>query len=105
MNNYSLIGRAEVTGHETRNNAEFQLVTVAGITGRWSNAEFLPQIGDRLLVTFNGFGTAVVRSFFQEDGWIGVEVACDIRPAWHFKQNGENHPYPMVFGAEIKPAK
>jgi len=33
---------------------------------------------------------------------LGAEVKVDVRPDWHVKQNGERHPNPMVYGAEIK---
>jgi hypothetical protein len=60
-----------------------------------------PPIRTRVFVTFNGFGFATVRSYFIEDGWIGVEVECENRPEWHLKQNGDDHRFPLVFGAEI----
>lgn len=62
-----------------------------------------PRIGERVRVTFNGFGEGRVVAYFREAGFLGVEVKCDKRPDWHVKQNGDKHPHPMVFGAEIEP--
>lgn len=48
---------------------------------------------------------ATVRWYFIEYGWLGVEVECDVRPAWHVKQcKDPDRIYPMVFGAELKEA-
>jgi hypothetical protein len=62
-----------------------------------------PRIGDKVGITFNGFGTGTVVAYFREAGFLGVEVKCDQRPEWHIKQNGDTHAHPMVFGAEIEP--
>lgn len=71
----------------------------------WSGAGEPPAIGSRVNVRMNGFGMATVRWYFIEYGWLGVEVECDVRPAWHVKQcKDPDRIYPMVFGAELKEA-
>lgn len=77
------------------------VLTVERVSGRWSN-ERAPKLGDRVHVKFNGLGTGEIIGFFEMDGWLGVKVRCDNRPDWHVKQNGDRHPHPMVFGAEVR---
>jgi hypothetical protein len=103
---YSLTGKAEFTGQTAAKNSagdSHALVRVGEHVAKWSNAAFLPQIGERVQITFNGLGCGTVVAYFVEDTYIGVEVAPDKRPEWHVKQNGNQHPHPLVFGAEIKP--
>jgi len=69
--------------------------------GEWSNT-FDPNIGDRVEITFNGFGAGSVVSYFCEHGCRGVRVKLDKQPEWHRKQG--QPPYALVFGAEIRPA-
>jgi len=71
--------------------------------GEWSNDKFDPNIGDRVLVNFNGFGTGTVVSYFAEHGYRGVRVKLDKQPEWHQKQG--QPPYALVFGQEIKAAQ
>lgn len=83
------------------------LVEVAGFTGsqalKWSNRDFVPEIGERVFIRMNGFGAGTVVAYFTEAGWLGVEVVVDERPEWHVKANKDTHPNPLVFGAEIRP--
>ena len=72
-------------------------------TGMWSGTFNLPKIGQRVNVTVNGMGTGVVRSYFFESGYFGVEVLLDVRPKWHLEKNGDEHPTALVFGLEIEP--
>ncbi len=83
--------------------------SVAGRAAKWSTRQkngfaVPPAIGERVRITFNGFGAGVVVSYAIEAGWLGVAVKCDQRPAWHVEQNGSLHPYPIVFGAELERA-
>ena len=71
--------------------------------GEWSNPDFDPNIGDHVLVNFNGLGTGTVASYFVEHGYRGVRVKLDQQPEWHQKQG--QPPYALVFGAEIKAAQ
>ena len=77
------------------------VATVNGHTGHWSNKQ-APQIGDRVLITFNRFGKGTIIGAFTEAGYLGVIVKCDQRPEWHIKQNGDKHIHPHVFGAEVE---
>ena len=70
--------------------------------GKWSGKGPIPAIGDRVHINFNSFGSGTVRGYFVEEEWIGVEVECDQRPEWHVRQNGDRHPHPLVFGAELR---
>jgi hypothetical protein len=80
---------------------DWPVITVDGNTGHWSNARE-PKIGDRVRIKFNQFGTGTILATFVEEGWLGVIVKCDKRPQWHIKQNGDRHPNPHVFGAEVE---
>jgi len=66
--------------------------------GEWS-ATFDPNIGNRVRITMNNFGTGTVVSYFCEHGYRGVRVKLDQQPEWHKKQG--QPPYALVFGAEI----
>lgn len=91
------------TGETARSGESTFPILVSGeLKGRWSNATQLPQIGDRVQVTFNKLGDGTIIAFFEEHGFIGVVVKPDQRPDWHVKQNGDTHPNYTVFGAEIK---
>jgi hypothetical protein len=68
--------------------------------GEWSGT-FDPEIGNRVEINFNGFGTGMIVSYFCECGYLGVRVKLDKQPDWHVKQG--QPPYALVFGAEIKP--
>lgn len=74
------------------------------VTLMWS-ADFLPAIGDRVLITMNGLGPGRVASYFTEHGWLGVSVRLEKDPDWHVKQcRGTKWAgHALVFGAEIKP--
>ena len=76
---------------------------------KWSNEKTIPVIGDRIVVTMNGFGPGVVRGYFTERGsdadYQGVYVECDKLPNWYVNQcarEGVRRRCVMVFGAEIK---
>lgn len=74
--------------------------------GQWSGKGALatpPAVGSRVVINFNQFGAGVVKGYFVEDCYLGVIVECDNRPAWHVKQCGDAHPFPYVFGAELRP--
>jgi hypothetical protein len=69
--------------------------------GKWSGINPIPKIGDKVKINFNNLGSGIVVAYFILEGYIGVEVKLDKRPAWHIKQNGDTHPNPTVFGAEL----
>ena len=80
-------------------------VDLAGVPTRvkWSNQKAPPPLlGARVRITFNELGAGTVVGYFVEHGYLGVEVRCENRPAWHVRQNGDKHPHPLVFGAEIR---
>lgn len=107
-NVYHLTGVLRDTGEKQEQNISgdiqvLPVVEVAGHRGMFSNLHpRLPQIGDRVIVTFNGFGPGTVVGFFVESGYVGLEVRVDKRPDWHIRQNGDRHPHPLCFGAEIE---
>lgn len=68
----------------------------------WSGTINMPPIGKRIMVTINKFGPGIVRAYFIEAGFFGVEVILENRPEWHVAQNGDAHATPLVFGAEIE---
>lgn len=79
---------------------------------RWWSNEYLPLIGDRVLIDFNGFGPGTVMCFFAEDGFLGAWVMPDVVPEY-VKRQRKAKPYSgpfrywyelgytPVFGAEI----
>ena len=78
----------------------------------WSGDMPIPQRGDRVFVTFNGFGPGTVRGYFAEWGsdqyYLGVYVECDAPPDWWVLQQIEDGDEKirlctMAFGLEIKP--
>ena len=68
---------------------------------KWSGKLSIPEIGDRVRITFNGLGTGSVTSYFHEAGYLGVAILLDEQPEWHEKQNGTNKTA-LVFGAELE---
>jgi hypothetical protein len=69
---------------------------------RWSGKGNPPVIGQKVYIKFNGFGVATVLSYFIENGFLGVECECEVRPSWHIRQNGETKKHPKAYGAEIE---
>ena len=70
---------------------------------KWSNAAPPPAIGERVYVTMNSLGTAVVESYQVLHGWLGLNVRFTNPPDWFVNQNKRNHRdnTGLVFGAEI----
>lgn len=76
---------------------------------RWSGKRVPapPKIGERIKVSMNSLGPAIVLGYFTEAGFLGLRVKLESPPAWWTKQNAkaitagevESH----VFGAEISP--
>ena len=65
-----------------------------------------PRIGERINVTMNGLGPAVVVGYAVEDGYLGVLVNLESPPEWHIKQNADSRLKglpSLVFGPEIAP--
>lgn len=73
---------------------------------RWSGGakgfQVPPVPGDRIKVTMNGIGPAVVLGRFEEQGYLGLMVLPDNPPEWLVKQSGASTPV-GVYGAEIAP--
>lgn len=70
----------------------------------WSG-NYIPHIGDRVEVNFNGLGAGTITGFFSSGYWLGITVKPDNPPAWWIKQNRKSGigPYEYtVFGAETK---
>lgn len=82
-------------------------IEVDEVHGKWSGS-FVPQVGERIKITMNGFGPGTVVAFFTTGEWIGVEVRTDKYPAWYVEQRDARVESrltfnQMVFGAEIAP--
>ena len=74
---------------------------------KWSG-DFIPMIGDRIYVSVNSIGYGKVVGYFQEDGYLGVEVKLEDPPEWWIRNQEEFKNTRMlcyVFGAEIKRKK
>lgn len=52
----------------------------------WSASFPLPRIGDRIVITMNGIGPAIVKGYFSEHGYLGVMTRALKPPAWLRKQ-------------------
>lgn len=68
---------------------------------KWGGKEPPPSIGSKVTVAVNMIGAGVVRSYFVQEGFLGVLVKPDAPPDWYIKQNGADQPC-HVFGAELK---
>lgn len=62
-----------------------------------------PKVGERVKVTMNGLGPAVVTGYAVQDGFLGVLVKLESPPEWHVKQNFGRMGDSLVFGPEIAP--
>lgn len=65
----------------------------------WKGTSELPDLGTKVKINFNQFGTGTVHSYFVEHNFIGVRVKLDKQPEWH--KNQGQPPYALVFGPEI----
>lgn len=61
-----------------------------------------PAIGDRIRITMNSCGPAVVTGYFVQDGWLGVRCTLLDPPAWHQRQNNGVTTNGHVFGPEFE---
>ena len=50
--------------------------------GKWSG-DFMPEIGDTVLIPFNDLGKGRVIGWFTEYSWLGVHVHLFNPPEWH----------------------
>lgn len=75
-----------------------------GHKAMWSGS-WMPTIGERVRINFNGFGEGKVLSWFMEHGYIGVEVELDKEPDWRKATPNIDHSSALVFGLEIVKAK
>ena len=49
----------------------------------WWSAEFpIPAIGQRIFITMNGIGWAVVKGYFESEGYVGVMTIATRPPKW-----------------------
>ncbi len=97
----NIMGTVERT-NETRDN--LPVYSVGGQAGKWSGRAMPSQRGARVFVTMNGFGLGTVKGHFITGGFLGLEVAPDVRPAWHVKQAGKDWAGVIhVFGVEVEP--
>lgn len=77
---------------------------------RWSGKaafKMPPRVGERINVTMNCLGPAVVLGYFTEGGFLGLRVKLESPPAWWTKQNADRiakgEIESAVFGIEIAP--
>lgn len=62
-----------------------------------------PAIGDRIRITMNSCGPAIVTGYFTEGEWLGVRCTLLDPPAWHIRQNKGVTTNGHVFGPEFEP--
>lgn len=56
--------------------------TADGRTLKWSGKLPLPEVGQRIYITMNGIGWAVVKGYFESEGYIGVMTLATRPPKW-----------------------
>jgi hypothetical protein len=72
---------------------------------KWSGDKAPPAVGDKVRISMNGIGPAIVRGYFVEYGWLGVLTEVLNPPKWWVEQNvkpGKPAPLGHAFGVEIK---
>lgn len=81
--------------------------TDGGIIGaegdlKWSSAKPPPALGESVKVNFNKLGSAVVKGYFAEAGWLGVLLSLSDPPKW-WKEQNKSDPKRLahVFGTEL----
>ncbi len=70
----------------------------------WSGQDAPPQIGEKVAVRLNGFRDCTVTGYFQEGGFLGIELSAKERPDWHKKQKPKGGTL-LFFGVEISKLK
>ena len=78
---------AETDGKVTKTVDQYTMTyrvyrTVDGEDLKWSAPFPLPQIGDRIRITMNAIGPAVVVGYFKEEGFVGVMTKALNPPTW-----------------------
>ena len=71
----------------------------------WSG-DFMPMVGD--IVGTASWGNGIVKGYFTEDGFLGVELTPINLPKWWIEQmKAGGHPTDTIhlFGVEIKKGK
>lgn len=53
---------------------------------RWTGKKDVPDLGIKVRINFNSFGTGTVVGYFEEYGFAGVVVKLDNDPDWHVRQ-------------------
>jgi hypothetical protein len=56
----------------------------------WSADFPLPEIGERVVITMNTIGPAIVRGYFSEHGYLGLMTYATRPPKWLRDQNKRN---------------
>lgn len=56
----------------------------------WSGDFDLPEIGQRIYITMNGIGWAIVVGYFECEGYLGVMTKPTKPPKWLRKRNRED---------------
>jgi len=87
----------------------FRVATIDGIKLKWSGTLDVPDLGEQIHVTFNGFGRGFVRGYCYMDGFAALLVEPEKLPDWYVKQSKTTHYKPempmkiiTVFGIEFK---
>lgn len=68
-------GQVSAKGHATYTSDDFKDL-------QWSAKFPLPQLGDRIYITMNGIGWAIVKGFFASHGYLGVMTKPENPPEW-----------------------
>jgi len=90
---------------------EFRVATIDGTKLKWSS-DSVPDVGDRIFITFNGWGLATVRGYCHIEGFVGLLVEPDVLPDWYVKQTKREgfikelgEKIITIFGREFKSAE
>ncbi len=68
---------------------------------RWSGNSSVPELGERVTISFNGLGAGKVVGYKVVEGWLGVAIQLEKNPEWRLKQGVSISEPAFVFGAEI----
>jgi hypothetical protein len=77
---------------------------------KWSGKKPPPAIGTKVKVTMNSLGPAIVRGYFIEHNWLGINVQFLKPPKWWKEQNkdrilhngGITKTFGHIFGCEFE---
>jgi hypothetical protein len=62
----------------------------SGARMKWSAKFDIPKIGQRIYINMNGIGPAIVKGYFESEGYVGVMTKATKPPKWLRRQRRED---------------